>query len=421
MNNVLDFANNCFEILSIYFVLVILDRANRFPIIKLVVFVGCIAAISAFINILNLPYHLIFTIAFLILLGGLLKKRKLTNLMADTICACIIISLIQLFAIAVIGYFCPSGIDSPYTTMLTGIIAVIIWLLSKIRKICKFFELYCQPNRHIVVLCMASLVLLFVIVTNVWDDQNGMFHQEEGWLLLLTVGYFLVNLLLLISLIKIRRETSRNRLLEEYGDYSDRVITELRKKAHDYNSHLNAILALAEMKPVIRKDKAIIDYIEAVVSEGKLRNSISLLSKNRMISAYLIHISKIAETMGVALRYDIASPAPEYLIPEYDLITILSNLANNAIEAVEKFSSKEKWVSLKFEKDCIEIKNHGYQDLGKPTIDKLKEQGFSTKGPERGYGLASAFDIAEKNGITLETYLVQGDIVFELRFPGKKA
>jgi two-component system sensor histidine kinase AgrC len=205
-------------------------------------------------------------------------------------------------------------------------------------------------------------------------------------------------------------------ILSEYGNYLENVTNELRKNAHDFNAHLNAITALAEDDSIVDSNVRIIEYISAIVSDNKMQNSTSLISDNQLVSAYLAYIIKMAENADIGLKYNIEAPTPSYNIPYYDFVLILNNLLNNAIEEVAKSNISDRVVNISFEEDRIIISNPLSNRFDVKTVDQFKNKGFSSKGSDRGFGVTTAFEIAKRNSIQTQIFIDGNKIYFELVF-----
>lgn len=72
----------------------------------------------------------------------------------------------------------------------------------------------------------------------------------------------------------------------------------------------------------------------------------------------------------------------------HDLITVIGNLLNNALDAVSHTENKNISISFRYvqEQLHIEITDTGV-GLTKEEQDIMFDQGFSTKGEDRGFGL----------------------------------
>ncbi|MEW9668123.1 ATP-binding protein [Ammoniphilus sp. 3BR4] len=99
-----------------------------------------------------------------------------------------------------------------------------------------------------------------------------------------------------------------------------------------------------------------------------------------------------AREAGVELAFESKHtlPEPKNVETTHELITILGNLIDNAIDAVGKRSEKRVKVKLDFElrkgKLYLEVADSG-KGIQEETLASIFTKGFSTKGQNRGYGL----------------------------------
>ena len=113
-----------------------------------------------------------------------------------------------------------------------------------------------------------------------------------------------------------------------------------------------------------------------------------------------------------------------YGIPQNELVDILNNLISNSFEAVEDLDQEKRFVWLDFSENTIEIKNSALFDTEKDMaaqVGRFKEKGYSTKGPDRGYGLSNVYTVAEKYGVKVNSDYVNGLVVFKMEFQAEKA
>jgi two-component system CitB family sensor kinase len=115
----------------------------------------------------------------------------------------------------------------------------------------------------------------------------------------------------------------------------------------------------------------------------------------------------------------------EHPLPGDDLITLLGNLIDNALDAAAQ-SSAERWVS-------VEVRGQGddfvirVQDSGPGVpadlVERIFVEGFTTKrgvgGRRRGLGLTLAMRIAQRNGGHVSV-VNEGGAVFSAWLPLRK-
>jgi signal transduction histidine kinase len=415
------FGNSCFEILSIYFLLILLDKSNRLTLGRCVLFVAIPAMISTVISILQVPYHLVFSVSASILVSILLTKSKALQLIMDIICAFVFMLTFQLFIILCSGILHLSQImNAPYSMIVVVFLSILFLVFSKLGKLCLFFEVRYQPNRQLICLVTLSLVFLYLVVTSLWIERNELFWGEAFNLSVVTVGYIVVNIILIISLIRNKRDSLQRQMLDEYGDYLLEVNDELRTAIHDHNADLNMLVSIAESSKMPESNRLIIEYIDMISTKKRKPQRTAIISKNKLISAYLLRFSKIAEKSGVDFGYVIARPSPQYPIPGYDLISILNNLTSNAIEAAMHLEKSRREVSVLFEPDRIQVRNPAPQTIDDEAISQFQESGYSTKGDGHGYGLTLVLEIVKRHGFSFYSYIENNEtILFEIVFTEK--
>jgi CitB family two-component system sensor histidine kinase MalK len=137
------------------------------------------------------------------------------------------------------------------------------------------------------------------------------------------------------------------------------------------------------------------DKIDQYISElvGQSENEINGITKSvqePVLAGFLIGKQSFAREAGAKLTIKAAYPVPQPESPEiiHELITIIGNLIDNAVEAVEKM--QEKRIDLVFEYLdevlTIEVRDTG-KGIAERQLDHIFQKGFSTKGENRGFGL----------------------------------
>ncbi|WP_138418119.1 DcuS/MalK family sensor histidine kinase [Aquibacillus sediminis] len=161
----------------------------------------------------------------------------------------------------------------------------------------------------------------------------------------------------------------------------------LRAQSHEFMNRLHVILGMVQMEaydelvPFIRK---IIDHnnheaslitktIKEPVLAGFLMGKMSY-ARERKVTFHLSNDTSIAKAFPLEISQE--------------LITIIGNLVDNAIEALA--TSKEKKIVLQLkesdERLYISVSDTG-SGINEENLKKVFEKGFSTKGANRGFGL----------------------------------
>ena len=187
----------------------------------------------------------------------------------------------------------------------------------------------------------------------------------------------------------------------------------MNRRDHEYKNQINAILAIAESNDKNALEK-IIHFSGQIFDDQRNSQRVTIISENSYISALLLRLSKQAQDKDVRFATYIERPFPNYRIPEPQLITLLSNLLNNAFEAAAVLPECDRDVYLEFRENTIKVINKVDQQT--TDLSKLSLNGYSTKGPGRGFGMSNIISLAEVYNIALDIKLNNSDIIFTLTF-----
>ena len=233
----------------------------------------------------------------------------------------------------------------------------------------------------------------------------------------------------LVKNTKIKSEVkSENQKLEQQKKYIlalEKNNNEIRKFKHDFN---NIILGLDGYinnddfdKEKLKKyfNSTIINYNNNIelndIVIAKL-NSIKVSSLKSLITNKVL----VAQNNNIDVDINIQGEITDFYTDEMQLSRILGILLDNAIEA-----SLELTENKKIEMNIIQIAkttdiqiSNTFNNIGTPIADFNKE-GFSTKGTNRGLGLSSAHEIANKLNILLNTEIDGNTFIQNLSIEGK--
>ena len=142
-----------------------------------------------------------------------------------------------------------------------------------------------------------------------------------------------------MKLYELQSELDRISIDEAYYSILDKQNNELKEFAHDEKNHLMAIKCLANNPEV---DK----YIDSIYHDLK-RYSVSGNTNNKMLDLILNKYALLSEVENVKFSYTIRTSNLSFM-ENSDLIALLSNILDNAIDAAK--SSEEKAVELSLNK-----------------------------------------------------------------------
>ena len=190
-------------------------------------------------------------------------------------------------------------------------------------------------------------------------------------------------------------------ILEDY-------IHKLRANEHEYKNHLNAIYSIIQVSDEKEIKSNINKYIGNIKENNHLNNL--LYVDNTILKAILYSKMSLAEEKGIDIKYDITSNLEDIDLDDMDLVVVLSNLLNNAIEGVE--GTENPWINVviselnnKDKKEYIIRVSNSVNDINQIDLSSITNKGTTTKGENRGYGLYNVKKLIKK---------VNGNILIEM-------
>jgi two-component system CitB family sensor kinase len=179
---------------------------------------------------------------------------------------------------------------------------------------------------------------------------------------------------------------------------SVRGLTEaLRAQAHEAANRLHTVLTMVELG---RKDEAIrLATAELAVAQQLTDQVVGALDEPAL-AALLLGKSAQAAERGVQLIVDEASRLDGERLPSRDLLTVVGNLVDNALEAVAGTDPPRTVTVLVVERDgevLVQVSDSG-PGLPDQDVAAAFQRGWSTKENGRGVGLSLVRQVADRHG-----------------------
>jgi sensor histidine kinase regulating citrate/malate metabolism len=274
----------------------------------------------------------------------------------------------------------------------------------------------------------STIFLIFCIIfqTTISLVMHGLnYLTEYGFINMFipSVYNIIVIITALISLWSIRRifELSEAKKEAEINllklKESDETILALRTQRHDFINHLQVIQGLLQLEHYDRIREYIGELTERVAP-------IYIPFQLHLPEATATIMKKIplAQKAGIEMELHIESSLEHLSISGVDLASILTNLIDNAIEALREVVIADKRINIYIDETdqeyVIEVENN--LPIIPPEVqNNIFKEGFSTKAKTgRGLGLSIVKKLAERNGGRIEVQSREGmGTIFTLHFP----
>lgn len=304
---------------------------------------------------------------------------------------------------------------------------VIVFLLFRFNFSIKRYKLFTKES-SIYYNFIFSIGILGIFTFGVSTSNFGVSN---------TVVYNVVLFVFYIAffILSIRDFKERDRLLNIKNKYQiqehqiknmEEIISIIRQEKHDYANHINVIQALC----CLNKPNTI-ERIKSYVSEisETIHASFRLLDTgNDYIDGILSIKCNYAIKNQIDFKVIINEPFSTLKIKEDELISIVSNLVDNAFESFGKDSSIEnKKVSLETYKEdgnfIIKIMDNG-EAIPEGKMKDIFAKGFSTKedkSGEHGFGLFITKELVQKNHGVIFAESNVNETVFSVRIDVNKS
>lgn len=261
---------------------------------------------------------------------------------------------------------------------------------------------------HTAILFLAVQSLLIVTLTNNnYMKVYSFFQLSNPDLFASAFGLIIVflDVLAIVVINRLYKSGLEAQQLKMTAQKYDNLIEQnriYRQHHHDLKNHLTVVLGLL----TLGKHGELKDYLNSylqTINDGLLKLETGL-DEIDILLASKFHLAKGQETrLELDLQTSLRCSRQNIL----DLVAILGNVLDNALDAVREFEQPKRYVSICFDQDPVEY----IFRITNPTSatcsiqpDLYLKEGFSTKGESRGQGLFIVKRLTEKLGgsVTVE-------------------
>ncbi|MCT2081298.1 quorum-sensing sensor histidine kinase AgrC [Staphylococcus epidermidis] len=298
-------------------------------------------------------------------------------------------------------------------------------LLIKLR----YIYLYISKRYYFIisfVLAMAFIYFYIISQTNLQENNSLKFYA----IIFVSVIVFLSLVILLLSAFALREMKYKRKLqeIEAYYEYTLRIESinnEMRKFRHDY---VNILTTLSDYireddMPGLRKyfDEHIVPMKDKLKTRSIKMNGIEKL-KVREIKGLITTKIIQAQEKRIPISIEVPDEIDRIDMNTVELSRIIGIIVDNAIEASENL--EEPLINIAFidndESVTFIVMNKCSDDI--PKIHELFEQGFSTKGDNRGLGLSTLKELTDSNeNVLLDTVIENGYFVQKVEINNKES
>lgn len=399
----------------------ILERRSHF-LLRVLGTLG-IAIVQGSIGLLQIPV-LNMTSSLLMIVGTTLlcyQCKKLYFLVYDVLIAfCGFIA--DVFSVLLLSTYYDSSISSTLqeTSLLVRntFACLMIFLLCQlaftlIRKKHAIFSWY--EAIFYTMLATGEIAVFAYVCKYIQAYSSGMF------LILFLLGCLVLDIYIVVVFYRIsivRKTEKENALLQQQSEMQLEVYSDLQQRyqnsmrtIHDAKRHVRALESLIQSDHLAEAQQ----YKESLFQKlNELQPSIQC--DNPLLSAILNHVFLKAEQRHIALKMDLQGEEQLSMLAGVDLTTIVSNLLDNAVDAVSELPEEQRYIHFAVAFQMGEIMIH----VENPTKNDLKREGntvVSTKEGHFGLGLKNVGMVVKKYKGDFKTDVKDGTFIAAITIP----
>lgn len=320
-------------------------------------------------------------------------KKPLKTAIFTAILSMIFTGLIQMIIalpVYYIGDYCKASENIMVLVINTGVLMAVV-LISRTEFL---YGVYKFLARKELILNITFILVMFIYGYCMYRIKDSNKIQSDLYVIIVTFASIIACILLRWK--EMERETKYQqeqiKLSNRYSEEYNALVEISRKKQHDFKNQINALYGLSDIKAEKEQRK----YIDKLLDENKVVKILHSVEQP-VLAGFLYR--KVNEIMaaGINIEFNLSVPDTELAIEVLDCIEIVGIFLDNAVEALSK--EKDKSIILEMfameQKVEIRVKNVSpyYEN---DEIAKFFQHNYSTKGKNRGIGLAKIKDLQKK-------------------------
>lgn len=218
--------------------------------------------------------------------------------------------------------------------------------------------------------------------------------------------------------VEVEKKQIEIKRLKEYNESIEVLYNDIRSLKHDYLNIFSSMLGFIEEDDFEGFKEYFNNNIIEINENLKQTNTeIAKLSKIKVLEIKGLIAAKIiqAQKLGINVKIDILEDVTEINMSKVDLSRCLGILLDNAIEATETCKDRKINFGIIKSNESISVVITNTFEGELPPIHKIFERGFSTKGDNRGIGMAYVKEVTSNlENVFLDMSKEGNDIVVYL-------
>ena len=271
---------------------------------------------------------------------------------------------------------------------------------------------------------------IFVVINfALWISEQAQFKNFGSMLATICFFFFVVSLFHM----KIERDQYRKNLALEYKEFSEQQMSRymaeiqslysiVRGFRHDLgNLVISMSLAIEEknISEIQRIHREVLEEGYKKINTEELSGFNLVNIRDSALRSILIRGWLDARDAGVEMTFETSEPIEQLPVDLLDIVRIVGILVTNALEASKEAEEKKVHIAIFSISKIVYLVIHNTTNEITFDIRKIYEEGYSTKGENRGLGLNNVRKILANYGtMFLETELQENRFLQVLKIGG---
>lgn len=290
-----------------------------------------------------------------------------------------------------------------------GTVIIITMLIRLVRQSYDMVDVY---KKNMSMKTSLYMFATFVVVSVNYSSYIKFINLIDRSIILLNVSimwlYLILSLYINFTSSALALKEQQYDQQQDYIRTIDNLIHEFRRLKHSYSNTIYSFYGYIEEKDL----EGLKSYYSEVVDEVKRVDSNLLLAlqKIKVYAVFGLLLSKIneAEDKGIEVGVQVLNEVHEVGMKLTDLCEVLGNYLDNAIDGAAISELKKLNISLTDEQGYLTIIIENTYE-GDIDIKAIQQKGVSTKGNNRGFGLAITNQLLSKyNNVLKNTFAEDG-------------
>lgn len=304
-------------------------------------------------------------------------------------------------------FFLESFIGMCVINLIVSCVSIIIARFKFVKKI--YNKIIISTNKintkHLIIMCLLSMLFLNTFVVNTYYKLN-----IQYWII---INIFFILFLFVVMLMSLKAENKFNKVSDKYN-VAIKSLNDFEEMMSKYRvvNHENKNLLLTIRAMIINKEKDIPKYIDSIIEDKyeddeKLMFKMSIIPSGGLRATIYSSILKIKDNN---IKYDLVI---DKKIKTLDLIELDTNTTidickiigvfiDNAIDETKKLKDGNIATSIYMSDKKLHIKISN-MIKNKIEVDKIYNEGYTTKTEGHGYGLTLVRNIIDNNNLLQNT------------------